>query len=434
MRRYLLAALAIAAISIVATSLLYEMGALSRCADKLADFYAQLGFLPPGTVPHRGAHYVAFSLLGLATSWAALDIPKPSHKWIVIIGTMLLVTGFSLSLLSLRIFFEPFSSLFAILVAASLAYAFSLTEEGSRKALLHLYLGDRISQQTFSSLLTREPPRFLQCENTRVTVLCLRLFNLAALRHALPPPDLVDISARFLRHSAEFLAQRGAYLEESSPDSVRALFGLASSNAATPHAEQACQVARELATRLANLNHELEARFFHHLEFGIALASGDVTVGPYRSPYLSRIAAIGDLSEYAHRLCGANAAYGSRILLNAETYALIRESHAVRPMELMFDASKELMAEAYELLERKEHLTPADEAARERFWQGVILYREGRAEDALKIFSELQADRPQDRPLNYFIDRAQSLLLDKPESHGPHSFLVHGHARVLQTV
>lgn len=432
MRRYLIAASVIAAISILASFLLYESGLLSRCAAKLATYYANLGLLGRETAPHRAAHLLASTFLGFATAWAALDIPKAAHKWIVILGTMLLVMSFSVTLLPLGVFFEPFSSLFTILVAASLAHGYSLTEPGSRKALLHLYLGDRISRSTLSSLLESAAPGFLEGQNCKVTVLCLRLFNLAALRSALPPPELVDLTAHFLRHSAEFLAHRGAYLDESSPDSVRAYFGLP--REITGHAQVACRVARELDERLTNLNHELEARFFHRIDFGIALASGEVTAGTYRSPVLSKLQAIGDLAEYAHRLCGANAPYGSHILLNAETYSLIRKIYAVRPMELMYDASAELMAEAYELLDLKDQLTSSEEAARERFWQGVILYREGRAEQALKIFSELQTDRPADRPLGYFIGRAQSLLLGDSDHHGQNSLLVNGHARVLQSV
>lgn len=433
MRRSLFAALALAALSILATALLDQPGVLSHCAGKLASYYQTLGLLDGPRLPHPGVQAFAVVLLAGFTAWVALDVPKTAHRWIVIIGTMLLVTSLSLTLLTVGIFFEPFSPLFAILVAALLSQAYSLTEAGSRKALLHLYLGDRISTGTFSRLLASVSSKFLEGRNCKVTVLSLRIFNLAALRAVLPPADLVEINAQFLRHSAEFLAHRGAYLDESSPDCVRAYFGLTGDD--PQHAHAACQVARELTGRLANLNHELESRFFHPLEYGMALASGEVTVGAYRSRYLSKLSAIGDLAEYAHRLTGANAAYGSRILLNAETFSLIRNTYAVRPMELIYDASRELMAEAYELLDLKDRLTPAEESARERFWQGVILYREGRAEEALRLFSELQADRPGDRPLNYFIERAQALLLGEtgPHSHPP-LLLVNGHARILQSV
>ena len=432
MRRYFFAAFTIAALSILATSLLYESGVLSRCAEKLATYYANLGLIQHKTSPVRIPHYLAFSILGCAIAWAALDIPKPSHKGIIVIGTMLLVMTLSITLLSLGIFFEPFSSLFAILVAASLSFAYSLTEPGSRKALLQQYLGDRISQDTLSGLLSSTVSEFLEGRNCKVTVLCLRVFNLAALRSALPPSDLVEITGLFLRHSAEFLARRGAYLDESAPGTVRAFFGLAGENPS--HAILACKTAHELDERLTNLNHELEARFFQRLDYGIALASGDVTTGRYHSAYLSKVSAIGNLTEYAHRLCCANAAYGSHILVNAETYNLIRETYSVRPMELMFDAANELMAEAYELLQLKDRLTAAEESTRERFWQGVILYREGRAEEALQIFSALQAERPQDRPLSYFIERAQSLLLGGTGQQGTHLPFGNGHARVLQCI
>ena len=55
-----------------------------------------------------------------------------------------------------------------------------------------------------------------------------------------------------------------------------------------------------------------------------------------------------------------------------------------------------------------DHGWSADDQAIKDFWQAVIYYREGRAEDALLIFSQLRSTRPNDRPLQYFIERAQA--------------------------
>jgi len=432
MRRDLFAALGIAAIAILTTSIFYEFGPLNRSAETLAAYYAHLGLLGPESSPSRALQYLVFITTGFATAWTFLDIPKMAHKWIVVLGTMVLLMGGSATLVTIGVFFEPFSSVFAALVAASLGLVYLLSEPGSRKGLLHLYVGDRISQESFVRLLDRCLPPLFRGQHCEVTVLALRVFNSAALRASLPPAELVEMSARFLRNSGEFLADRGAYLDETSPETVRAYFGL--TGEAVAHPNRACAVARELEQRLENLNEELEARFSHRLEYGIALASGEITVGGYRSDHVGRLNAIGPLAEYAHRLCGANAAYGSHILVSAETYAAIRESHAVRPMELMVDASTEVMSEAYELIDRKGELSTTEEKARETFWQAVILYREGRAEEALEKFSELQAATPDDRPLAYFIQRTQALLLGDPESQDAGPLLMHGHARVLQTL
>ncbi|MEQ1841110.1 MAG: hypothetical protein ABL994_11925, partial [Verrucomicrobiales bacterium] len=148
----------------------------------------------------------------------------------------------------------------------------------------------------------------------------------------------------------------------------------------------------------------------------------------------ARLSATGDLIDYTRRLAGANHDYGSAILLGAATYAQVRNDFAARPMELMYDSSREVMSEAYELIDRQDALTPEDHQAIKDFWQAVIYYREGRAEDALLIFSQLRSTRPNDRPLQYFIERAQARLVETKESPERDRFLRHGHARVLQSL
>ncbi|MEO0446458.1 MAG: hypothetical protein AAF191_10335, partial [Verrucomicrobiota bacterium] len=363
---------------------------------------------------------------------AFLDIPKMSHKWIVTVGIMLLVMGFSASLLVVGLFFEPFSSLFTVLLAAGLAFLYSLTSNGAQKSRLHQVLGNRISYETLSDLLDQGSSEFFHGENREVTVLSLRVFNLDDLREQLTPPDLIEMSNQFVRNSAEFLASRGAYLDESLPDRIRVFFGIYGSN--PDHPLQACRVAKELEERLANLNLEFQKNYFHEMRYGVAIATGPVTLGIYRSPVDSRLSAIGELGEYAHKLSGTNHAYGSHTVINAETFSLVRQEFAVRPMELMYDARSETMEEAYELLDLSDRLSEEDEVSRDQFWQGVVLYREGRAEEALQIFSSLQAKRPLDQPLQYFIDRCQARIIGDHDLKGPGSLLIHGHARLLQSI
>jgi hypothetical protein len=93
-------------------------------------------------------------------------------------------------------------------------------------------------------------------------------------------------------------------------------------------------------------------------------------------------------------------------------------------------------SEVYELMDRQDALPPEDDQAIKDFWQAVIYYREGRAEEALLTFSQLRSKRPSDRPLQYFIERAQARLLETSDHSGPSGdlFMRHGHARILQSL
>lgn len=446
MRRYLLVALFIGAVSALTTLLLYQFGVFDAAGRRLSIFYANHGLMDGPKTPRAMGHYPVVILLAFAMSWCVIDIPRISHKSIVAIGLLLMICVTSVAPIvvhaagdplaaagSRAFFFEPFSSLFAVTLSAVLGLIYSATEHGGRKRVLQAVLGGRISEKTFDQLLERERPSFLDGQNREITILTVRVFNHAQLRRNVEPADLIEMTNLFLRNTGEFLTSRGAYLDESSPDCVRVYFGVIAKDPG--HTFQACDAALELRQRLTNLNIELESRYFQGLKWGIAISSDEMTMGIYQSETATRLSAVGEVVEFVRKLSAANSRYGSEILVSARTYKLIHETYAVRPMEMLFDSANDLMSEVYELVNLKSRLTEDDEKARQQFWKGVILYREGRGEDALAIFSELATEFPNDRPLAYFTDRAQSNMVDAPrDDKDVDAHLMHGHARVLHTL
>lgn len=434
MRRYLFIALVIGAIGVLTTSLLFEFGVLHHFARKLATCYANAGWIGGIGPDPRGLPGFAFIFVALANAWAVVDIPQPIHKGIVVIGSSLLLVALSLTLAMSGIFFEPFSSLVAILVTTTLGLAYSATEPGSRKRRLQRYLGGRISQSACARLLEGPAPSFLNGRNLQVTAVTIRIFNLDQLREEMSPAQILEVTNLFLRNSGEFLTGRGGYLDESNPECVRVYFGLLSPE--EDHAAAACQAALDLRLRLANLNQLLESRYFHRLECGMAIETGLMTVGIYESDNAARLSATGDLIDSTRRIAGANRDYGSLVLLGGNTYAAVRQTFASRPMELVYDTRREVMSEIHELVDRQDALTEEDHQRIRDFWEAVIFYREGRAEEALLIFSRLHSAHPLDRPLQYLIGRAQDRLVDSPqrESATGQPLLRHGHARILQSL
>lgn len=448
MRRYLVVALIIGALSALTTLMLYQFGVFDAAGRRLSIFYANHGLMAGPQSPSHLLHYPVIFVLAFAASWCAIDIPRVSHKWIVAVGLLLMICVTAAAPVVTHaagdpssaaaggrgpFFFEPFSSLLAVTLSTVLGLVYAATEHGGRKRVLQSVLGGRISERTFSQLLDRQQPSFLHGQNREVSILTVRVFNHAQLRRNVEPADLIEMTNLFLQNTGEFLTSRGAYLDESSPDCVRVYFGVISKK--SDHTVQACEAAIELRQRLRNLNTELESRFFQGLKWGIAISSDEMTMGIYQSENATRLSAVGEVIEFVRKLSAANARYGSEILVSARTYKLIQEHYAVRPMEMIFDSANQLMTEVYELVGLKAGLTGDDEKGRQQFWKGVILYREGRGEEALEIFSALVTASPEDRPLAYFIDRAQTNMVDVPKDEKDvDAHLMHGHARVLHTL
>ncbi len=432
MRRYLIVSLTIALAVSLAMLLLVRAGLFDGVGESLGRFYQMTGWLDQSsTRPESGWGLLVMVLAALLASWCGVDIPRTGQKMLVFVGMVAVVLLMSPTLALYGVVFEPLSSAGAICLATVAAFLYSRTERGMRKRLLLDVLGTRVSRQTFDQLLAAREPIQFQGSTRVVSILTCRVFNHAELREKMEPAELVAMGNLFLRNTADFLIQRGGYLDESSPDLVRVFFGLV--RPGDSHAHDACVAALELRTRLRNLNEECETRWFRKLDHGIAISSGPMTVGVYGSARHFYFSGVGADTDFSRRLAQGNARYGSDILISARTHQLVKDAAAVRPMEMLYDPERNLMTEVYELLAMTSSFSEDDAARRDAFWRGVIYYRSGKFEEALERFSAARVRGKEDGPVSFFIERCQSRLTGagNASDEGRHELTDEGHARLM---
>jgi hypothetical protein len=141
---------------------------------------------------------------------------------------------------------------------------------------------------------------------------------------------------------------------------------------------------------------------------------------------------MGGETDFCRRLTHSNLRYHSDILISASTQRLVSHSVVVRPMDMIYDPQLNLMSEVYQIVGLSADATEADTARRDAFWQGVILYRSGKYEEALEKFASAQTSGKHDGPLQYFTERCQTLLVegaDRPDH--SHELTDQGHARLV---
>lgn len=432
MRRYLIAA---ALIGILAAGLILAVSGLGLFAQPsrwLAHVFGSAGIFPPaGGVVLSWLGPVLTILVAFGVAWCAVDIPEPGQKMLVFLTTLVFLAGFSLSLALFGVMAEPFAPICAATLAAGAGLFYSGTEPGRRKRVLQTALGSRVSKTLFRQLLDRRESVELRGVSREATVLTCRIFNHAGQKETLPPADLVAMTNLFLRNTADFLMERGAYVDDSSPDCVRVFFGLLEED--PHHAEVACRAALELGQRLRNLDAECESRWFRRLRHGIALCSGHVTAGIYGSPKHFCLSAVGPEIDLCRRLSRANLLYQSQIILGASTQARLADRIEIRPLEMFYDPEPHAMAEIYELLGMAGDLNPLQAARRDAFWEGVIHYRAARYEDAIERFQAASTPGVADPPVAYFVDQAQTRLGRVARGRLPddNDLVTRGHARLL---
>lgn len=436
MLRYIIVSLLIGCLAAALVLTLFFAGLFSGLEGFLGRMYGAAGFFPIGHGGTADRDWLEAGIVlasAIAAAWCVVDIPQISHKMLVCLTLAAVVLGLSPTLALWGIVFEPVSSLVAIALAAAGGLFYAGTEQGMRKRVLEDVLGSRVSPEVFRRLLDAREPIKLSGEIRDTSVLTCRVFNHAELRQKMEPADLLAMSNLFLRTTSDFLLSRGAYLDESSPDLIRVYFGMLDSKSEKHHAESACLTALDLKKRLKNLNDECDNRWFQRLQFGVAVSSGPMTVGVYGSPQHFHFSGVGSETDFSRRLAHANLRYGSDVLIGAQTYQLVQDKVEVRPMEMLYDPSRNLMSEVYQVLAPAGEFTQMESDRRDAFWNGVILYRKGEYQEALKHFAGARMPGQDDGPVSFFIEQAEARLKGEDASRREHTHELteKGHARLL---
>ncbi len=406
--RYVKATLICGAIAaLLAAGLLY-LGAFRGLDARLAAFLGR-----PAPVDDRGLQCFLVALFSFGIAWTTIDIGRLPFKGGIAFAA-LAETVTSVWVLNIYgVFFSPFASLLAIVAAFGVGLAYAQSSAGRRKRTLNVMLGDRVSSRTFHSLLNSNEPLSFEGEFREASVVVCELFNHDELVAALRIPDYVAMTNAFLRNAADFLVERGGYLDECDGESLRVVFGAPMADAR--HAARACEAALELSERLDAVNQECRTVWGHRFDFRIGVNSGEMVMAAYGSNRLGAFSVTGEPVEFTRRLCAANTIYGSRILISAGAFAFAEEAVEVRPMELIQRFRDEPdREEVYELLGRRGTLSPREAERRDVFWKAIVLYRERRWDEALATFRECLADHPHDGPAQFYVRRIEQIQAGLP--------------------
>lgn len=344
------------------------------------------------------------TLMSLLAAWFCMELPHASRKAGFLLGLSFLTLTLC-PVLGLRgVLFEPFTSLFGLLISGLAAMALAgVTAERRRHKLRRFFVG-RLGEEGFLEMLKAGDGKQLTGKRQVSAVTC-QMLNHAALSHEMEAEELEDFSSSFLKVVAEFLVSKGGYLDECDVHRVRVLFGFPNND--ENHAVSAARASLELRQRAGNLVQELEHRWHKRAKIGVAISSGEVTTGLFGFREFEFFSAVGEALDFGEQLCLLNAEYGSTLLVSSDALADAQDGLEVRPLEMIRRGDSGRMVEVYELLALKHGLSEEAAVARDAFWQGIILLRKDDMAGAQKQFAKAATAGVEDPTLKYFAERVR---------------------------
>ncbi|WGS23285.1 MULTISPECIES: adenylate/guanylate cyclase domain-containing protein [unclassified Bradyrhizobium] len=249
-----------------------------------------------------------------------------------------------------------------------------------------------------------EQPAIAATEGQRrvMTVMFCDMKGFTTLSEGVTPRGLVKIMNLYLSTmSAPVHAHRGI-IDKYIGDAIMAYWG-APFVEETEQTQLAVLAALDMIGHVAQLRKELPELLGVRAiptdcDIRIGIATGEALVGSIGSEFMMSYTVLGDTVNLASRLEGANKVYGSRSLISEATAAACTATVELREIDRLVVVGQSQPQTVFEIMGRKDELTPAQTLLRQHYAEGLAAYRERRWDDAERALAVALEAVPGDGP------------------------------------
>lgn len=299
------------------------------------------------------------------------------------------------------------------LVAISVTYLGSeayrnLVEERRGKFLKKAFTS-YVSPELVGEIIKNPGILKLGGEKREVSILFSDIRGFTTLSEKLSPEALVGLLNEYLGPMTDIVLTHKGTLDKYIGDAIMALFNAPLT--IEKHSLRACEAAVQMINKLKDINAGFKSKGFPEIKIGIGINTAEAIVGNMGTHTRFDYTAVGDSVNLASRLEGLNKIYGTEIIISESTLnhlesALGRGNEGtfgVRELDSIKVKGKDKPVVIYELS------SGLNEELRERFSEGLRLYREGNFAEAGKVFSSLAIEYG-DKPSAVFLERCDEFV------------------------
>lgn len=245
---------------------------------------------------------------------AALGVAIVAAIWAA--GIVLFLNGF---------LFDPIFPTLSALVfgAGATTYFYQRTEH--QRAVIRSAFGQYVAPSVVRELMAHPERLKLGGEVREISILVCDIRNFSTIAERMSAEELTAFINSFLTPLSDIIIDAGGTIDKYMGDAVLAFWNAPIDQA--DHAERACRAAREIMSRMGELNRtwrreaEAAGRAFADVRIGIGVNTGECCVGNLGSERRFDYSAIGDAVNIAARLESLSKVYGLTLLVSEDTLA-----------------------------------------------------------------------------------------------------------------
>lgn len=204
--------------------------------------------------------------------------------------------------------------------------------EAERQQLMGIF-SRYVSPEVAAEIWERRGEIVLGGQERTATVLFSDIRSFTALTAGKPSAEVLGWLNDYFTAMAEEIREQGGFLNKFIGDGIMAVYGVPLSNGAQDDACRAVETALQMTARVEALNreHEGDPRY-PRLRIGVGVHTGPLTAGNVGSRDRMEYSVIGETVNLASRLESLCKDFKTDIVLSPETFALVQERFATRPL------------------------------------------------------------------------------------------------------
>ena len=287
------------------------------------------------------------------------------------------------------------------------------TEELKKKQLKSTF-SKYVSPAVVDELLKSEDNLKLGGRRQRMSVFFSDVRGFTTISEKLAPEELSRVLNLYLTPMTEIVFANKGTLDKYIGDAIMAFFGapIEDSN----HAEQACRTALQSLVKLKALQQVFKDQNLPHIDIGIGINTGEMSVGNMGSNIVQNYTVMGDSVNLASRLEGTTKEYGVRIIINETTNEDVRGKFITREIDRVKVKGKNLPVAIFELLGEVKTATSGSLSYLNDFKKGYEFYLVKDFNNAITEFEKALAQKEDDPVSKMYVKRCKEFLEDPPPS------------------
>ena len=219
------------------------------------------------------------------------------------------------------------------------------------------------------------------------------------------PQENFDFINAYLKEIVPHVRQHHGFVDKYIGDSVMALFANKVDDAIDSSIDSMKSVRR--------FNESRKKADKPAIRVGIGINTGNLILGTIGEETRMETTVISDAVNTASRMEGLSSIYGGNILISGAVLQDIvnAEKYHIRYVDTVMVKGKEKAVKVYEVLDglRAEQFD-LKQATDQTFQDGILSYREKSFESALKLFSEVSKQNPEDKAAALYVERCSQIL------------------------